>query len=397
MGTALYFDMLSGISGDMCAGAFLDLGLDPKELEKTLSCLSLDDEFSLSIDKKEDKGLQGTTFKVMLTGQSHHQRTMKDIQKLLKDSSLPPKTRDLAVDIFTNLAKAEAVIHNQEWTDVHFHEVGAVDSIIDIVTAAFAVEYFNADICCSSPFRLGTGHTESQHGRLPVPVPAVLQLTQGLPVIFTGIPMELTTPTGAAIIKTLVQDPGAVPPELQITGTGHGWGSRSMDSMPNMLRIMMGTESGQESALIELKTDIDDSTPETIGYLFERLLEAGALDAAATSVIMKKGRPGNRISVITDTAHADDLKRILFKETTTLGVREVPITRTILEREKITVTLKEGDISCKVGYLDRERVTVAPEYEDCRRAAQDSGSPLKEIYSKALRKAEAVLDERNKQ
>jgi uncharacterized protein (TIGR00299 family) protein len=396
--TVLYIDMISGISGDMFAGALIDLGLDPEELKKILSCLPIKNEFEISVDSKEDTGLQGTDFKVLLSEQSSsHSRTMKDIKELLDISSLPQKTKELSIEIFTVLAKAEGAVHHQQWTDVHFHEVGAVDSIVDIVTAAFGIEYFNPKNCYSSPFRFGTGHVKTQHGKLPVPVPAVLELAQTSPSVFTGISMELTTPTGAAIIRTIVPEPGKIPPELILKGTGHGWGKNSIESMPNMLRIMKGEESKLQADLVELKTDIDDSTPETIGYLFERLLEEGALDAAAASVIMKKGRPGNRISVITDRAHANTLKRVLFRETTTLGIREIPITRTILERETVTVSLDEGDITCKIGYLDDEQVTVAPEYEDCRKAAQDSGSPLKEIYSKALRKAETILDKRQKE
>lgn len=391
MSTVLYFDMFCGISGDMCAGAFLDLGLDRTELTDLLSHLPLENEYSLSFETKQTNGMSGIDFKVNLPEAEHSHRTMGDIEDMLKRSSLPQKTRETALCIFTVLAGAEGRVHHQEWRDVHFHEAGAVDSIIDIVACSFAIEYFDITSCYSSPFRFGTGTVECRHGTLPVPVPAVVELTRGSSCVFTEIPTELTTPTGAAIIRALVDTPGGHPPEFTVSHTGLGCGDTSIEGMPNMLRIIAGDSLTAASPLVELTTDIDDSTPETVGYLFGRILSAGALDCTAAQILMKKGRPGYRITVLCTNRESENLKRILFRETSTFGIRETPAVRSKLKRESVSVTLSSGTVSCSIGYLDNEIVTVSPEYEDCRKIGERSGIPLKNIYAEAAAKAEELI------
>ena len=397
MGTILYFDMFSGISGDMCAGAFLDLGLDKSELEDILSRLPLKEEYSLSIDHKEVSGMTGTDFTVTVPEKKKPHRTMSTIEDMLNNSSLPDKTRETALRIFTLLAQAEGKVHNKDWKEVHFHEVGAVDSIVDIVACAFAIEYFEAVSCYSSPFHLGSGHITCDHGCLPVPVPAVLELTQTFPVVFTGIQTELTTPTGAAIIRALVESPGTPPPEFTISATGLGCGKKEVEETPNMLRIISGNSETVTSSLVELTTDIDDSTPEIIGYLSERVFEAGALDCTVSQILMKKGRPGNRVSILALNRDKEKIRHILFQETTTFGIREAPVVRSKLRRDSLSVKIPEGTVSCKIGFLDNERVTVSPEYEDCREIARSSGVPLKTIYEQAIRAAAEMLPEKLKQ
>jgi len=397
MGTVLYFDMFSGISGDMCAGAFIDMGLDEKEVKRILSLLPLDREYSFSVKKKQVGSITGTDFSVSLSPDGHEHRTMKDIREMLEDSGLPQRTKETAVRIFTLLAKAEGKIHGREWENVHFHETGAVDSIIDITVSAFALEYFNVTSCYSSPFHLGTGQVTCEHGTLPVPAPAVLELIKNTPAIFTEIETELTTPTGAALIRAAAESPGAVPPEFTVSATGLGCGKKDIPEIPNMLRIVSGEESTVTSPLVELTTDIDDSVPEHVGYLTEKILSAGALDCTVTHVLMKKGRPGIRISVLCSRQDREMMKRILFRETSTFGIREVPAVRSKLRKETVSAELPYGTVSCTIGYLDNERVTVSPEYENCRTIALSEGIPLKAVYTQAVRKAEEMLQKKQQQ
>ncbi|MFH1708200.1 MAG: nickel pincer cofactor biosynthesis protein LarC [Planctomycetota bacterium] len=402
MGAILWFDMFSGISGDMVAGAFLDLGLDRRELAGVLGALPVAGEFRLAVRRRTIGGIRGTDFCVHpvhphghdhARGHDGHHRTMRDIARMLNAAPLPPRTRRLAIDIFTVLAKAEGRVHGVPWPTVHFHEVGAVDSIVDIVTAAFAVDRLDITACHASPFRLGTGTVRTQHGLLPVPPPAVAELVRGLAVAPDDTPMELTTPTGAAIVRTLVRDPGP-PAAFTVTATGYGCGKRERTGLPNLLRLVLGAPAAAapgDGEVIELVTDIDDATPQTVGYLFEKLLEAGALDCTAAAVVMKKNRPGTRLTVLTDAAHAAALRRVLFVETPTFGIREHAMRRTVLDRGFVTVDLPEGPVRCKVGRFEGRVVTVTPEYEDCRAIARAAGRPLRAVQAAAAELARTRL------
>ncbi len=378
----LYFDMQSGISGDMIAGAFCDLGLDINELRSILSSLPIADEFEIEAVQTEKQGITGTDFTVTVKGDHHHHRTNRDIREMILAADIPEPVAQKAIDIFSALARAEGAVHGKDPDDVHFHEVGAVDSIVDILTAAYGLVHFKAEACYCSPFSFGSGSVQTQHGELSVPVPAVLKLTEGSEVRFTDIPFEITTPTGAAVVTSCTDRTQSLPP-FRLTGTGYGFGKKETGKGVNALRIMLGVTDDRHEASVELVTDIDDSTPETIGLVAEKLLEAGALDCTITQILMKKGRPGSRLTVLSPKAISRKLKRLIFTETTTFGIRETLITRTILEREMITVTIQGHKISCKAGYLEGELMTVSPEYEDCKAAAEKSGLSFREIYTQA--------------
>jgi len=390
MGTALYFDMMAGISGDMCLGAFVDLGMDVQALDDILGRLPVASEFSLEVTEKRRNGMKATDVAVHTHEGGHHHRTMSDIRRMLEEAGLPARTKETALRAFTILAEAEARVHGTAPDEVHFHEAGAVDSIVDLVGCAFAMEYFDVDACWSSPFMLGTGTVTCAHGTLPVPVPAVLELVRGCPAVFSGIPTELTTPTGAAFIRAVVESPGEPPPEFTISSTGLGAGKKDTGSVPNMLRLIAGETETVNQPVVEISTDVDDSTPEMIGHLFDRILSAGALDCTVIPVMMKKGRPGNRISVLARRGDVPLIKKVIFEETTTLGVREWSVTRSRLRKRRIGVSIPGGTVSCVLGYLDGELVTISPEYEDCRKAAAAAGMPLKTVYRRAVEEAEKL-------
>jgi len=382
----LYFDCYAGISGDMTVGALIDLGIDPDELRQQLDKLGVDG-WDIEISQGSRSGLRGTKFDVRLqhASASHHdthrhpQRNLYDIETIIDNSTLNDGVKARSKTIFTALALAEARVHGRPVGEVHFHEVGALDSIIDIVGTAVCLDILGIDDIYASPLNLGGGFVHCAHGTLPVPAPATAEILQGVPVFSNGVQAELVTPTGAAIIKTLARDFVSLP-RMAIEKSGYGMGSREIPGMPNMLRIMLGSRSNLESFMI-LETNIDDMNPEFYSYLFPLLLEKGALDVYLTSIMMKKNRPGVMISILCRSGDSRLLQELLFTETTTLGIRCREVERVELERTQSTVNTSLGPVRVKQAYLHGEMLKSAPEYEDCRSIAEQRGIPIREVYN----------------
>ncbi len=378
----LYFDCPSGISGDMCLGALVDLGVDIKRIRSELKKLPIED-VSISISRKKYHGITGTNLCIK-TKEAHHHRTFRDIKELIEESGLSRKVKELSVEIFKEIAQAEAKVHDTDYMEVHFHEVGALDSIVDIVGTAVAMEAIDVDEVYSSPLPMGTGWVDTAHGRMPVPAPATVEILRGVPVKGSHIEAELTTPTGASIVKTLARG-FCTMPSMVIEATGYGLGSRNLKEIPNILRVVVGRTREEKEVLVVMETNIDDMNPQIMGYLTERLLSAGALDVFCTSVQMKKNRPGVLLTVLTDRAHRDQLMDIIFRESTSLGVRIHEVERVCLSRKDTKVSTPYGTVRMKVSLLDGKVVNIQPEYEDCKRIAQKSNIPVKTVMDEAKR------------
>ena len=386
-----YFDCFAGISGDMIAGAFIDAGLDFNFLEKTLAGLELTG-YELSYEKKLKNGISGTSFIVNVKKDQPHRR-LRDITELIMSSSLNEKVKNDAISIFSILGKAEAHIHVKSIEEIHFHEVGAVDSIIDICSAALAFHSLEIENVISSPVNTGKGYVKCAHGMLPVPAPATAEILKGIPVFATDTAAELTTPTGAAIISHFAGSFAPLP-EIKIEKIGYGAGSRDLD-IPNLLRIYVGETSAKQGILsdevIEIETSIDDMNPEFYSYLFNVLLDAGALDVALIPVFMKKNRPGHILKVITPPAESDSIISRIFTETSTSGVRVTRTSRKILTRKTLPVETPYGVINVKVHVMNGKAVTISPEYEECRIIAMENDIPLKNVYNSALQEANKII------
>lgn len=382
----LYFDCFAGISGDMTVAALLDLGVDPADLRAELDKLGVDG-WDIAISQGNRNGLRGTRFEVNLQHavSSHHHshqhphRNLYDIEAIIDNSSLHDGVKNRSKEIFAVLASAEARVHGRPVEEVHFHEVGALDSIIDIVGAAICLDILGIEHICASPLNLGGGLVHCAHGTLPVPAPATAEILQGVPVFSSGVQVELVTPTGAAIIKTLARDFAPLP-RMTIEKSGYGIGSREIPEMPNLLRVLLGSPPAGETYMI-LETNIDDMNPEIYSYLFPLLLEKGALDVYLTGIIMKKNRPGVMLSILCRRGDVKALQEILFTETTTLGVRCREVERVELARTQATVDTSLGAVRVKQAYLEGELLKSAPEYEDCRAMAEKHGLPLREVYN----------------
>lgn len=377
----LYIDCPMGISGDMFLGALIDMGVDLKMILRELKKLPVD-KINVKVSKEVRHSISATAFRVKIKEERHH-RTFKDIKKIITKSTLAPEVKDLSVKIFENIADAEGKIHGISPEEVHFHEVGAMDSIIDIVGAAVAVRSLKADAVISSPIPLGSGWTDTMHGRLPIPAPATLEILKGVPLRPSTAPFELTTPTGAAIIKTLAGDFGGIP-AMKVERIGYGAGKKDFREAANVLRLMTGEgeirrgkETGGRERLTVLETNIDDMSPQVAGYVMEKLFGAGALDCFFTPVQMKKGRPGVLLTVLAAEEEKEKLMDIIFDETTTIGVRSYPVERLCLERKIVKVKTPYGTVRLKVAYKDGHAVNIQPEYEDCRLIAEKKGLSLR--------------------
>ena len=400
----LYIDCFSGISGDMFIGAALDLNaeaLDAEILLRELSKIDLDG-YEVSISKVKRGSVYGTLFDVK-TNKKHPQRDFRDIKALVNNSSLKKGVKDLALRIFSEIARAESIIHSKSHDSVHFHEVGAVDSIIDIVSASIVVDLLNIEKVYGSMVPLGRGTAKTMHGLIPVPAPATIEILKGVPVYGGGFDFEVTTPTGASIMKVLVEKYGGFP-DIIIENTGLGAGSRVSSgraSLPNVLRLVLGKplhslrtgviSSGRIEQMPEenpgallISTNIDDSTPEITGYVLEKILEEGALDTWVEPIYMKKNRPSFKLCTLCSREKMDGVLETIFKETSTLGVRIQEITRFTLRRKMEKVKLPYGEVDIKIGLFDGREVTFSPEYRSCLKLAKNSGRTLKEIYRDAL-------------
>ena len=380
-----YFDCYSGISGDMILGALFDLGVDPGIIRKALKTLDLKG-YKLKTSQVKRGLIAGTKVQVSLTKSrhSHHPaRKYSDIKKLIADSDLSATAKKSSQEIFKRIAQVEAAIHNTTMEKIHFHEIGAVDSIVDIVGGVVAIESLKLDKIYSSPLNVGEGFVQCAHGSLPVPAPATLKLLQGVPVFSSGEKKELTTPTGAAMIGFYADKFGSLP-AMKIVGDGYGAGDHIIAEMPNMLRVVLGeisAESDEELVLIE--TNIDDMNPEFYEGTMESLFKAGALDVYLTPIIMKKSRPANKISVLSSETDRQAMTEILLHETSSFGVRYFRIGRTVLEREMKTVNISWGSVRIKIGKFNGKVIQISPEYEDCKKIAYKEKVPVKQVYEEA--------------
>jgi len=384
--TIAYFDCFSGISGDMTVGALLDSGVPLEWLQEQLLELPLDG-FSLSAKSVSFHGIQARHFKVSVLGDPIH-RHYDDITSMIENCSLSSRVRQTSLSIFDQVAEAESRIHGVEKANVHFHEVGAIDSIVDIVGTALCLEYLGIDAIISSKIPLGKGFVACQHGILPIPAPATLEILKDVPVYGSGIFEEMVTPTGAAIIKALAKDFTDIPP-MTIEKVAYGAGSRDLPKRPNLLRVLTGQahvlsdESPQEplgDTVLVIETCVDDMNPEIFGYLMDRLFEDGALDVYWIPVFMKKNRPGTLIQVVCDMdTKATVINRIL-SETTSTGVRFHPLHRAKLIREIVSVSTVFGDVLMKKITDPAGNTRLVPEYESCKKIALARNIPIKKVY-----------------
>jgi uncharacterized protein (TIGR00299 family) protein len=379
----LCYDCFSGISGDMNLGAMIDLGIDEKFLEKELEKLNLKG-WKLEVEKAQRHGIGGTMVTVRQTRHEHHHRHLSDIKIIIEESSLDEKIKKLSMRIFMKLAVAEASIHGIPVEEVHFHEVGAVDSIIDIVGAAISFNALGADEVYVTAIELGGGTVKCEHGLLPVPTPATAEILKNIPVRLNGVDFEATTPTGAAILSALGNKFNSRIP-IKIERTGYGVGHKDHPEVPNLLRVFIGettdeVETGHDAVLIEC--NIDDMNPEFYEHIAGRLFSEGAADVYLTNIIMKKGRPGIILSTICETDKAARLKEVIFTETTTLGVRSISFRKDTLAREFQTIETQFGPVKFKRSLYNGKEVSCKPESDECMRIARETGLPLKQVYDK---------------
>lgn len=382
----LYFDCFAGASGDMILGALVAAGVDPATLREQLSLLRVDG-FSVNFEKVERSGLSATYARVEAVDQKKH-RHLLDIKKIIEESGVSEAAQQRAIEIFTRLAEAEARVHNEPVDHVHFHEVGALDAIVDIVGAAICFDLLKIDRFVCSPLHVGSGMMQMAHGRFPVPPPAVAELLKGVPFYATDIQGELLTPTGAAIITTVCREFGPIP-RMTTEETGYGAGTRQYENFPNVLRVLLGETEGDSATderLWMLETNIDDMSPQLLGHVMDRAFELGSLDCYFTPVQMKKNRPGVLLSVLCEAERKEQLLNLLFTETTTLGVRSYEVERRALRRSMVRVETQYGPIDVKVAHLNGRVVNEMPEFEQVRAAATKASVAVK-VVEDAVRKA----------
>jgi len=390
-----YFDCFSGVAGDMILGALVDAGLDVGALKKELKKLKLTG-YQLTTEKTMKNGISGTKLCIEIV-EEQGERRLKDIIKIIAGSELDDDVKEMSSGIFEALAEAEAKIHNSPVDEVRFHELGSLDTIIDVVGSVLALKRLGIEAVYSSKFHLGSGFVTCRHGTIPVPSPATLELLKDVPVFSQGIEAELTTPTGAAILRTISRSFGIMP-DMKIGRLGYGAGDLDLE-IPNMLRVYIGEvdEEGdgdyEKDSVVQVETNIDDMNPEFFDYLSEKLLEQGALDVFMTPVFMKKNRPATLLSVQATGEMLEDVLATIFTETTTLGVRIRKMERRKLVKKTISAKTRFGLIRVKVGMLKGNVTTVAPEYEDCKAAAREFGASLGDVYDGAKEAAWRMLRE----
>lgn len=411
---ALYLDCPSGISGNMFLGACIQLGVPEKFLRQELDKLNLSKEYVLEISDAVKNGIGAAYANVVFSrdvqnfepnetikhehnGIHHHHhehhehRNLTHIRHIIEDSSLSDSVKSTALKIFTGIAAAEGKVHRKPADEVHFHEVGAVDSIVDIVGCAICLEYLGVEKIFVGRINVGSGFVKCAHGLMPVPAPATAELLQKFKTYNYEVGKELTTPTGAAIVAALAEFSANLPEEFVSERIGYGAGSHDLP-IPNVLRVYLGEYSGQaERKLVKLETNIDDMNPQIYGWLYGKLFKAGALDVWTQNIYMKKNRPAQMLSVLVDSEHQADCAKIIFEETTTLGLRVVEVERIEATRKMAKVETSYGEVQCKVSAYDGKIVSITPEYEDCRRLAEEKNVPLKLIWQEALATQQARL------
>lgn len=374
-----YLDTVSGIAGDMTLAAFVSAGLPLDDLSAGLKKLSVGG-FELIGKHIQRSGIAAVHIDVVVSHEPHYHRRLKDILSIIHQSDLADRIKERAESILTVIAKAEAKIHNTSMENVHFHEVGALDSIVDIVGTAICLEKFGVERVYSSPVRLGSGGTVStQHGIMPTPTPATLEILREYPTVLTSVPHELTTPTGAGIIKALSS--GVLDEEILLAhAVGYGAGTKEFAELPNLLRVVIGEIQAdmEKEQIVIVETNIDDMNPQMYPYLMEKLLAAGAHDAYLVPIIMKKGRPGILLSVMTGASKLDAISTLIYQQTSTIGLRIQHIGRRKLPRRETEVNTSFGPVKAKVVLRDGKE-TIAPEFEDCKRIAEERHLPVLEV------------------
>jgi len=410
MKKVLYYDCFAGISGDMNLGALIDLGVDPELLKRELARLPVHG-YELLIRRENRKGISGTRVEVLVSdkpdakpddpdvrgrdqnpGHSTRQNvsgpghpghnTYREIREMIASSQLSGRVKSLSQAIFRVIAEAEGKIHDKDPDDIHFHEVGAVDSIVDIVGAAICIHSLNPDAIYSGPVELGGGIVHCAHGTYPVPAPATAEILREIPVKKGNVPYEATTPTGAALLSVLVNR-FTDRVEGKVTGTGYGIGATDGE-LPNVLRLFLmettGTGISEEGSSFIVECNIDDMNPEYYDYIMERLFSAGARDVYITPIIMKKSRPAAKLSVLCTAESEQIMKDILLQETSTLGVRSFAVEKTSLERRMENITTRYGTVRVKSAFYQGRCIKAKPEYEDCMRIARENNIPIHEVY-----------------
>ena len=382
----LYLEPVGGIAGDMFLAAGIDLGVSVEALSQALSGLKVPG-WKLAVSRAVRHAISGTHLDVVLDErEAHPHRAYADIQRLIEAAeTLSAKAKARALEVFRAIGEAEAKVHGVAIEEIHFHEVGAVDSIVDICGAAVVLELLGDPEVHAAPPPLGSGSIRVAHGMMPIPVPATLELLKNVPVRFEGIG-ELTTPTGAALLKVLTRI--GHPPDFIVERVGYGVGTKDFRDRPNVLRASLGRAEERAEGLWVLEANLDDSTPQLLGYLVERLLTVGALDAWVTPVVMKKGRPGHVLSVLVEGGKREEVMEQVLRESTTLGVRSYPVERRALERDWVEVETAWGRVRVKRGLRGSEVLNAHPEFEDCRRVAEAAGVPVKQVMAAAM----AALD-----
>jgi uncharacterized protein (TIGR00299 family) protein len=394
--TLLYFDCFSGASGDMILGALLDAGLPLDDLRGALGTLAVDGE-SVWTERVMRAGITATKFQVRgeMHGakpghdHAHHHhshRTLSEISKLIDGSALSAAGKERAKDLFAKIGEAEAAIHGTSTDKVHLHEVGALDSIIDIVGTVYALETLGIERIVSSPLNVGSGTVRTEHGLYPVPAPATARLLQGAPIYSGPQAAEMVTPTGALLVTSFAESFGPVP-AMRLSTVGYGAGSRDLPDTPNVLRVLLGDvdSTAPSHAVTVIEADIDDMNPQIFGALMDRLLAEGALDVYYTSIQMKKNRPGTLLTIVAAPEARERLTSTVFRETTTIGVRYREMTRECLDREKVTVETPLGPVRFKVAKRNGEVLNASPEFDDCARIAAATGTPIKDVQSTAMK------------
>lgn len=393
----LYYDCFCGISGDMNLAALIELGVPEGYLKGELSKLNLDDEFQIEIKRAQKLGITGTRVDVLLKHEhTHHEhkeeqhhhnhRNLMDIEKIINSSNLSTKIKQLSLSMFMKVAEAESKVHGKPLNEIHFHEVGATDSIVDIVGGAICLDYLNVDKIMASPVQVGGGFVKCAHGLMPVPAPATSEILKEVPIKTGIVQFETTTPTGAAILAANVNN---FTEELafKIEAVAYGIGHRDLD-IPNVLRVYLGEE--RETEIIKeqfiFETNIDDMNPELYEYVEEKLFKAGALDVFKTPIYMKKGRPGIKLSILANDKSEDKVLQIIFEDTTSLGIRKYKVNKIMLNRELSKISTEYGDITIKKAYYNGKLVKYKPEYEECKAIAKEKNINIDKVYKAVYKK-----------
>jgi len=392
----LYLDAFAGISGDMSLGALADLGVPLDVYRNVASDLGLSEvEISASRTERTSIGAVKVNVRVEVRGVV---RTYSNIRALIEASALPGEVKEASLRIFSLIAEAESRIHSRNIDQVHFHELGSADTMVDVAGTVAGLHYLGVEEVLCSPLPMGTGMIKTHHGVLPVPAPAVVEILKDVPVYSSGIPTELVTPTGAAIAKALASDFCLLPP-MRISGVGYGAGDRDLE-IPNILRAYLGEREAAEGGggrarehSLVISTNIDDMNPEIYPYVLEKLFEAGADDVWLHPIQMKKSRPAVTLHVLAPPEREEDIKEVVFAETKTLGLRISRVEKEFLDRDIVAVETPYGKLRVKLARLEGRAVNVAPEYEDCREAAERCGVPLKDVYAAAEEAARSMLSE----